>query len=127
MASCCAARMELRCTAFSKSVGKTLPTPEASIAGNTKQIDFVADRTNDTLAERLRRRPAKPMGSPRVGSNPTGVVFSCGYCSSLTQGVSRNVAYTSGEHAKPGHTTSPRLRHGPHGATSLSTTSLHTR
>ena len=25
------------------------------------------------LAERLRRRPAKPMGSPRVGSNPTGV------------------------------------------------------
>ena len=28
---------------------------------------------NDTLAERLRRRPAKPMGSPRVGSNPTGV------------------------------------------------------
>ena len=30
----------------------------------------------DTLAERLRRRPAKPMGSPRVGSNPTGVV--CG-------------------------------------------------
>ena len=31
--------------------------------------------TDDTLAERLRRRPAKPMGSPRVGSNPTGVVF----------------------------------------------------
>ena len=29
--------------------------------------------TKDTLAERLRRRPAKPMGSPRVGSNPTGV------------------------------------------------------
>ena len=27
----------------------------------------------DTLAERLRRRSAKPMGSPRVGSNPTGV------------------------------------------------------
>jgi hypothetical protein len=25
----------------------------------------------DTLAERLGRRPAKPMGSPRVGSNPT--------------------------------------------------------
>ena len=33
----------------------------------------------DTLAERLRRRPAKPMGSPRVGSNPTGVVWQfCG-------------------------------------------------
>ena len=30
---------------------------------------------DDTLAERLRRRPAEPMGSPRVGSNPTGVVF----------------------------------------------------
>ncbi len=29
----------------------------------------------DTLAEWLRRRPAKPMGSPRVGSNPTGVAF----------------------------------------------------
>ena len=28
---------------------------------------------NDTLAEWLRRRPAKPMGSPCVGSNPTGV------------------------------------------------------
>ena len=27
----------------------------------------------DTLADWLRRRPAKPMGSPRVGSNPTGV------------------------------------------------------
>ena len=30
-------------------------------------------KAKDTLAERLRRRPAKPMGSPRVGSNPTGV------------------------------------------------------
>ena len=27
------------------------------------------------MAERLRRRPAKPMGCPRVGSNPTGVVW----------------------------------------------------
>ena len=34
-----------------------------------------ASSIKDTLAERLRRRPAKPMGSPRVGSNPTGVVF----------------------------------------------------
>ena len=33
-------------------------------------------RPDDILAEWLRRRPAKPMGSPRVGSNPTGVVFS---------------------------------------------------
>ena len=29
--------------------------------------------SQDTLAEWLRRRPAKPMGSPRVGLNPTGV------------------------------------------------------
>ena len=29
----------------------------------------------DTLAEWLRRRPAKPMGSSRVGSNPIGVVL----------------------------------------------------
>ena len=31
--------------------------------------------TNDTLTKPLRHRPAKPMGSPCVGSNPTGVVF----------------------------------------------------
>ena len=34
---------------------------------------WLAGCAEDTLAERLRRRPAKPMGSPRVGSNPTGV------------------------------------------------------
>ena len=28
----------------------------------------------DTLAEWLRRRPAKPLGSARAGSNPAGVV-----------------------------------------------------
>ena len=28
----------------------------------------------DTVAERLRRRPARPMESPHVGSNPTGSV-----------------------------------------------------
>ena len=38
----------------------------------------------DTLAERLRRRPAKPMGSPRVGSNPTGVVLLVSSCTHLT-------------------------------------------
>ena len=92
--------MELHRAAFSKSVGKKLPTLKTCIAtlsaqfllqhvalhynpppltrqpGNIKRIDFIIDRTSDTLAERLRRRPAKPMGSPRVGSNPTGVVFS---------------------------------------------------
>ena len=39
--------------------------------GSGKQL--TADCPEDTLAERLRRRPAKPMGSPRVGSNATGV------------------------------------------------------
>ena len=38
-------------------------------------LDSCFTFADDTLAERLRRRPAKPMGSPRVGSNPTGVVF----------------------------------------------------
>ena len=38
-------------------------------------MNSIANFSNDTLAERLRRRPAKPMGSPRVGSNPTGVVL----------------------------------------------------
>ena len=33
--------------------------------------------TEDTLAEWLRRRPAKPLGFARVGSNPTGVVIFC--------------------------------------------------
>ena len=48
----------------------------------------------DTLAERLRRRPAKPMGSPCVGSNPTGVASSadsgpsrsCGLCCMFSLG-----------------------------------------
>ena len=38
----------------------------------TQQLSYTIC-SNDTLAEWLRRRPAKPMGSPRVGSNPTGV------------------------------------------------------
>ena len=42
-----------------------------------RQPDRLGVTSRDTLAERLRRRPAKPMGSPRVGSNPTGVVLSC--------------------------------------------------
>ena len=32
-------------------------------------------RAEDTLAEWLRRRPAKPVGSAREGSNPSGVDF----------------------------------------------------
>ena len=35
---------------------------------------FFRSEANDTLAEWSRRWPAKPMGTPRVGSNPTGVV-----------------------------------------------------
>ena len=40
------------------------------ISGVSSAFFFV-----DTLAEWLRRRPAKPVGSARVGSNPTGVVL----------------------------------------------------
>ena len=45
----------------------------------TSRMIFVS---NDTLAERLRRRPAQLMGSPHVGSHPTGVAVGLG-CSSL--------------------------------------------
>ncbi len=38
-------------------------------------VHYIAGGFEDTLAEWLRRRPAKPMGSPRVGSNPTGVAL----------------------------------------------------
>ena len=42
--------------------------------GSTWRVSSLPQiQAEDTLAERLRRRPAKPMGSPRVGSNPTGV------------------------------------------------------
>jgi hypothetical protein len=41
--------------------------PNVSVVSSPGQVGM------DTLAEWLRRRPAKPMGSPRVGSNPTGV------------------------------------------------------
>ena len=41
------------------------------------QVRFVTKKILplDTLAEWLRRRPAKPMGSPRAGSNPAGVAL----------------------------------------------------
>ena len=35
---------------------------------------YVITLTHDTVAEWLRRRPAKPLGFARVGSNPIGVV-----------------------------------------------------
>ena len=40
---------------------------------DTPRMEINQNSDTDTLAERLRRRPAKPMGSARVGSNPTGV------------------------------------------------------
>ena len=61
--------------------------PEAFTAKEPSLIPELAPKTKvplpiikDTLAERLRRRPAKPMGSLRVGSNPTGVVFGYNVC-----------------------------------------------
>ena len=44
-------------------------------ASNVVRSAVQGVRANDTLAEWLRRRPAKPMGSARVGSNPTGVAL----------------------------------------------------
>ena len=59
--------------------------------------------TNDTLAERLRRRPAKPMGSPCVGSNPTGVV------SDVALPLHKSPAY----HCKGGTQTTKPRQHQP--------------
>ena len=51
------------------------PCPDAPhLEGANTLITSACRQATDTLAERLRRRPAKPMGSPRVGSNLTGVV-----------------------------------------------------
>ena len=47
----------------------------ASDKCHSSSSNFFHSFSKDTLAEWLRRRPAKPMGSPRVGSNPTGVDF----------------------------------------------------
>ena len=46
--------------------------PDTLRQNNYSEFESVQE-CRDTLAEWLRRRPAKPMGSPRVGSNPTGV------------------------------------------------------
>ena len=48
-----------------------------------RAVGLPAWASEDTLAEWLRRRPAKPMESPRVGSNPTGVGF--GKCNVVDQ------------------------------------------
>ena len=58
--------------AFVGAGRRSLPLgPPIGARGNCRQ----GLRAKDTLAEWLRRRPAKPMGSPRVGSNPTGVAI----------------------------------------------------
>ena len=41
--------------------------------GSGNLFYYLSNHSNDTLAERLRRQPAKPMGSSRVGLNPTGL------------------------------------------------------
>ena len=57
---------------LSKGVDASCVRVAGATANNERNAWTVS---SDTLAEWLRRRPAKPMGSPRVGSNPTGVVF----------------------------------------------------
>ena len=65
--------------------GRYMPSPPSheprKLTEEVSSLDLrlLTCGAEDTLAERLRRRPAKPMGSPRVGSNPTGVV-SCPSC-----------------------------------------------
>ena len=58
------------------------------------RLQALAILTIDTLAEWLRRRPAKPMGSPRVGSNPTGVA-------SMPRGDALRVKLHSTDNATP--------------------------
>ena len=46
-----------------------------TLAQKTLNQPFSFVSISDTLAEWLRRRPAKPLGFAREGSNPSGVVF----------------------------------------------------
>ena len=66
--------------------------------------------SQDTLAERLRRRPAKPMGSPRVGSNPTGVA-----CPGGRAPHSRHMLYRAARAPR----VAPLLRLAPSGVLAL--------
>ena len=79
---CTSFKLDIECRAKAGSDGKLGRAQRASIARreygkwcnpcvfNDYVLNFEA---RDTLAEWLRRRPAKPMGSPCVGSNPTSV------------------------------------------------------
>ena len=57
----------------------TADTFDQYVHGNHDRDEFITCEVTwhvkDTLAEWLRRRPAKPVGSAREGSNPSGVVF----------------------------------------------------
>ena len=72
---------------------------------------------DDTLAEWLRRRPAKPMGSPCVGSNPTGVAFAADNIRRQTKQGQRRWrdpcdAVDKGGCAADTKTDPPQTRHG---------------
>jgi hypothetical protein len=54
---------------------RKVPTSPYCVQHFGSILEILYSRADDTLAEQSRRRPAKPMGSPRVGSNPTGVVY----------------------------------------------------
>ena len=55
---------------------------------------------SDTLAEWLRRRPAKPMGSPRAGSNPAGVGFLTSHVSPC-RGMRHKLCWRANGHMIP--------------------------
>ena len=52
-----------------------LRTKRTELSFSPMEYSWMFLHDMDTLAEWSRRQPAKPMGSPRVGSNPTGVDF----------------------------------------------------
>ncbi len=87
MLSGCDAATPCALTGHSEATGRVsylgcMAHPAISVTGKGARtecrihnaIGIACRFASDTLAEWLRRRPAKPMGSPRVGSNPTGVV-----------------------------------------------------
>ena len=71
------------------------PRLSSSAAQSKLWMSRIVSLFNDTLAERLRRRPAKPMGSPRVGTSPTGVAVGLG-CGSLFYGSCKSCPHGKG-------------------------------